>query len=239
MAVATTSTSTSTSSTSTSTTTTLWFSIADYQRLSGEAYTGDVETFYDLVNDIGEHIEDECRVLFTQADISEQEVQGRYIPYGRSDFAFYPREFSMSHIALRLELPDRPVNSVSEVLVCERGTEISIDLSPMQIREVLGVVYIPTTMGKRGESVVCKVSYNAGYASKPSRVLRAIALLVREWLGAESAGAGGLVKQYRTGDYSETRMFWDKEDLAVGLGTSLSRQADMLLRPWLRKLRLG
>jgi hypothetical protein len=239
MAVATTSTSTSTSSTSTSTTTTLWFSIADYQRLSGEAYTGDVQTFYDLVNDIGLDVEFECKAFFTQEDISEAEVMGRYVPYGRSDFAFYPREFSMSHIALRLELPRRPVNSVSEVLLCERGGEVSIDLTPMQIREVLGIVYIPTTMGKRGESVVCKVSYNSGYASKPSRVLRAIALLVREWLGFESAGAGGLIKQYRTGDYSETRMFWDKDDLAVGLGTSLSLQAERLLRPWLRKLRLG
>jgi hypothetical protein len=207
--------------------------------LSGEAYTGDVQTFYDLVNDIGEDLEDTCKASFTQEDISEQEVMGRYVAYGRSDFAFYPREFSMSHIALRLELPIRPVNSVSEVLACERGAEVSLDLSPMQIREILGIVYIPTTTGKRGESVVCKVSYNAGYASKPRRVLRALALLVREWLGFESAGAGGLIKQYRTGDYSETRMFWDKDDVKIGLGTSFSVQAERLLRPWLRRLRLG
>lgn len=239
MAAPTTSTSTSTTSTSTSTTTTLWFSIADYARLTGEAYTGDVYRFYDLVNDIGEHIEYECRALFTQQDISEKEVQGRYVLYGRSDFAFYPREFSMSHVALRLELPQRPVNSVATVLVCERGDETSLDLATMQIREALGIVYIPTTMGKLRERATCKVSYNAGYATKPSRVLRAIALLVREWLGFDAAGAGGLIKQYRTGDYSETRVVWDKEEVKVGLGTSLSRQAEMLLTPWLKKVRLG
>ena len=239
MAAPTTSTSTSTSSTSTSTTTTLWFSIADYARLTGEAYTGGVDRFYDLVNDIGEHIEGECRTLFAQQDISEEEVQGRCVPYGRSDFAFYPREFSRSHMALRLELPHRPVNSVSAVLTCERGDETSIDLSTMQIREAIGVVYIPRTAGKLRETVICKVSYNAGYAVKPSRVLRAIALLVREWLGFDAAGAGGLIKQYRTGDYSETRVVWEKEEVKVGLGTSLGRQAEMLLTPWLKKVRLG
>lgn len=238
MAAPTTSTSTSTS-TSTTTTTTLWFNTRDYRRLTGETYSGATDRFYDLVNDIGAHVEEECGVLFTVQTITEEEVVGRYVPHGRSDLRFIPREFSTSYIALRLELRNRPVNSISIVLACEKGSEVNIDLTNMTFRANLGMVYILSTTGKLRESVICKVTYNAGYSSKPNRVLRAIALLVREWLDSDTAGGGGLLKSYRIGSYSETRVVYSKGETRLGLGTMLSRQAEILLTPWLKKLRMA
>lgn len=239
MAAPTTSTSTSTTSTSTSTTTTLWFNTRDYLRLTGEAYTGATDRFYGLVNDIAAHVEDVCGVLFTVQTITEEEILGRYVAYGRSSLQFYPREFSRSYIALRLQLRHRPVNSISTVLICEKGDETSLGLENVTRRANLGIVYILTSGGKLRESVTCKVTYAAGYATKPSRVLRAIALLVREWLDSDAAGGGGLITKYRSGDYSETRFVYTKGENRVGLGTMLSRQAEILLTPWLKRLRIG
>jgi len=239
----TTSTSTTTSSTSTSTTTTLWFNPTDYEGYTGEAFVGTADAFYGLVNDIGEHLEDALGVAFSVRDISAEQSLGRYIIRGRSEFVFQPREYSpLSYTYLRVRTKLRPVNSVSAVVTKEKASSTSLDLTYLDIRDSIGVFYVLTTTGKPRESVTVETSYNVGYASPPSRVKRALALLVQEWLMAEEravGGAEGWIVQYKIGDYSEKRALIEPGEVRIGLGTMLSKRAEMLLRPWLHKVRIG
>lgn len=228
------------SSTSTSTTTTVWFSIPEYQKLTRSTYSGTASRFYTVVRAIVNYIENLTGVAFTPRD-EEEETLADYIPYARNFNTFVPREFSASQIAMRIKLDRRPINSITSLVTKEKGDEETISTADMDLREDLGIFYIPSATGKIKERVIVNIQYEAGYASPPARAKRAIALLVQEWLQMEVAAAAssiGLVVRYSIGDYSETRVLYQKKDkLKVGMGTLLSKRAEMLLRPWLIKIR--
>lgn len=180
-------------------------------------------------------------MVFCERDITEQ-VVANYMPYARSDSEFRPREFSGLHIALRVRCSKRPVSAVSSITIEEKGQTLALTFGDADLRQALGIIYCPTSTGKLGEHVLVEIQYTAGFGCPPDNAKMAVALLVQEWLLAESLTAGGSagwVLRFRSGDYSETRMLWSTEETKVGLGTQLSKRAQLLLRPWLRKIRLG
>lgn len=83
------------------------------------------------------------------------------------------------------------------------------------------------------KSTFFRFSYRAGYATVPSQIKQAVALLVQEWVQADyaiSQGQPGFVTSYSLGDYRESYGTVKQAfEGGFGLGTSLSQRAKMIL----------
>jgi hypothetical protein len=78
-------------------------------------------------------------------------------------------------------------------------------------------------------------TYVAGYLARPADVDTAIALLVAEWVDADDRAAtqeGHVLTGYRIGNYAETYSVDNAKVGNLGLGTTRSIRAEMLLKKY-------
>jgi len=176
-----------------------------------------------ILNAVSDHVEKWCSRKFAETNIANEMGEG----------------YITRHGWLKVHTKYTPVISVSGLKYQFAGSTSEIDISNADIDKELGSIrvlwYRPLLGGP--DRWITLVSYKVGYATIPTPVKMAVALLAREAIEAdEQAAKEGLaypLESYRIGSYSETyaiaRMNGGSD---LGLGTELSLRARALAQPY-------
>ncbi len=138
---------------------------------------------------------------------------------------------------LVIRLRKFPLVSVMTVKYRVGSTDTSIDLTEVDLDLVNSKIYLywigPLYKIRRGW--ITLTTYVAGHASRPSIVDTAIALLVAEWVNADDRAAnqeGNILSGFKIGSYAESYSVDNAKVGNLGLGTTRSIRAEMLLKKY-------
>lgn len=203
---------------------------AEYTNTTVAAVTADYSATYvaDITDVITELIKAYCLgTLFEATDITDERNKG------------YVRGRRPQTAKLMIKLKYTPINSVSTIKYRIGSTDTELSTNNLDYDPETGILnmwwYGPTW--RLQEPWVTLTSYNVGYSSVPIMVKQACALLVREWITADSQiadGASGVVTEYKIGNYQEKYSIDEARRGDIGLGTADTLRARNLLRKYRR-----
>lgn len=184
-----------------------------------------------LIEAISENVESYCGSAFSQRDVVNEEVR----PW-----------WSVDELVFRLSSgPLLYLSGANWSWTIDHQTT-ALDLSTARIDYTYRYVFVPgikiypyasmtlTTLFN-SSSMRLLVSYRAGYASVPSNVKFAVALLVREQIQSDASSARGRpgpLQSFRSGSYGESYQI-TRQDTSLGLGTEMTKRAKNFLKNYI------
>lgn len=176
-----------------------------------------------VIGVVSDHVRAYCLGTLFEPTVIEDERTGSYV-HGRRG-------------QLTVKLKHVPLISVTSLSYKIGNTATTLDTTEADLDQVNGYIYLLWygPLYRVRDKWVTVTTYMAGHTSIPDMVVMSAALLVLEWIEADDAAADGVdkvVKKYRIGNYAEEYSITEGVVGNLGLGTTRSIRAAMLLRPY-------